>query len=102
VTKGLCGGGTLRTSPAGTGERRLEEGHSGAVPLHGTAVPLLTNGACTPQGGEIANSSQTCYYDGCLRFVHYEERGGGGTVDAEDLKSSGQKRPCGFDSHPPY
>jgi hypothetical protein len=47
VTKGLCGGGTLRTSPAGTGERRLEEGHSGAVPLHGTAVPLLTNGACT-------------------------------------------------------
>jgi hypothetical protein len=35
------------TSPAGTGERRLEEGHSTAVPLHGTAVPLLTNGACT-------------------------------------------------------
>jgi hypothetical protein len=29
------------------GERRLEEGHSGAVPLHGSAVPLLTNGACT-------------------------------------------------------
>jgi hypothetical protein len=44
----VCGGDTLRTSPAGTGERRLEEGHSGAVPLHGTAVPLLTNGACTP------------------------------------------------------
>jgi hypothetical protein len=45
--KGVCGGSLLRTSPAGTGERRLEEGHSGAVPLHGTAVPLLTNGACT-------------------------------------------------------
>jgi hypothetical protein len=39
--------GILRTSPAGTGERRLEEGHSGAVPLHGTDVPLLTNRACT-------------------------------------------------------
>jgi hypothetical protein len=46
VTKGLCGGGTPCTSPAGTGERRLEEGHSTAVPLHGTAVPLLANGAC--------------------------------------------------------
>jgi hypothetical protein len=33
--------------PAGASERRLEEGHSGAVPLHGSAVPLLTNGACT-------------------------------------------------------
>jgi hypothetical protein len=39
VTKGVCGGGTLRTSPAGMDERRLEEGHSGAVPLHGSAVP---------------------------------------------------------------
>jgi hypothetical protein len=29
------------------GERRLEEGHSGAVPLHGSAVPLLTDRACT-------------------------------------------------------
>jgi hypothetical protein len=41
--KGLCGGGALRTSPANTGERRLEEGH-------GSAVPLLTNGACIQQG----------------------------------------------------
>jgi hypothetical protein len=48
LKKGGCGGGPFRTSPAGTGERRLEEGHSTAVPLHGTAVPLLTNGACTP------------------------------------------------------
>jgi hypothetical protein len=48
--KRLCGGSPLRTSPAGTGERRLEEGHSGAVPLHGSAVPLLTNGACTQNG----------------------------------------------------
>jgi hypothetical protein len=47
VEKGLCGGSPLRTTPAGTGERRLEEGHSGAVPLHGTAVPLLTKGVCT-------------------------------------------------------
>jgi hypothetical protein len=45
--KGMCGGGTLRTSPAGTGERHLEEGHGGAVPLHGSAAPFLTNGACT-------------------------------------------------------
>jgi hypothetical protein len=38
--KGLCGGYPLRTSSAGTGERHLEKGH-------GSAVPLLTNGACT-------------------------------------------------------
>jgi hypothetical protein len=38
--KGFCGESPLRTSPAGTGKRRLEEGH-------GTAVPLLINGACT-------------------------------------------------------
>jgi hypothetical protein len=47
LKKGLCGWGTLRTSPVGTGERRLEEGHSTAVPLHGSAVPLLTDRACT-------------------------------------------------------
>jgi hypothetical protein len=46
LKKGLCGGGTLRTSPAGTGERRLEEGYSGAV-------PLLTNGACTLKVGGL-------------------------------------------------
>jgi hypothetical protein len=47
--KGLCGGSPLCTFPAGMGERHLEEGHSCAVPLHGSAVPLLTNGACTPR-----------------------------------------------------
>jgi hypothetical protein len=38
------------TSPAGTGERRLEEGH-------GTAVPLLTKGACTSRAGCVPNLS---------------------------------------------
>jgi hypothetical protein len=43
LKKGRCGGNLLRTSPAGSGERRLEEGH-------GSAVPFLTNGACTRCG----------------------------------------------------
>jgi hypothetical protein len=53
--KGVCGGSPLRTSPAGTGKRRLEEGHSGAVPLYGTAVPLLTNRACPLLGAIYAD-----------------------------------------------
>jgi hypothetical protein len=50
VTKGFCRGGTLRTSPAGTGERRLEEGHGSAVPptdkwcVHPWAMTRLTSG----------------------------------------------------------
>jgi hypothetical protein len=79
VEKGLCGGGTLRTSSAGTGERRLEEGHSDAVPLHGTAVPLLTNGACTPGSSRFDSASALCY---TLATIEYSasaliQRGGG-------------------------
>jgi serine/threonine protein kinase len=59
--KGLCGGETLRTSPAGTGERRLESGYSIAVPLHGSAVPLLTNGACTPSQAPLVKALSLCY-----------------------------------------
>jgi hypothetical protein len=43
-----CGGSPLRTSPAGMGERHLEEGHSGAV-------PLLINRACTRLVMQIAH-----------------------------------------------
>jgi hypothetical protein len=42
----------------------------------------------------------------CLRtFVRMMAKAGGrrgGMADAEDLKSSGRERPCGFDSHRRY
>ena len=37
-----------------------------------------------------------------LSAISVCQRGGGGTVDATDLKSVGVNSPCGFESHPPY
>jgi hypothetical protein len=54
LKKGCVEGPPLRTSPAGTGERCLEEGH-------GSAVPLLTNGACITNAAPIDEEIQKGY-----------------------------------------
>lgn len=37
-----------------------------------------------------------------LSAISLYQGGGGGTVDATDLKSVGGNSPCGFESRPPY
>src|SRR5438093_407340 len=70
--------------------------------VYGIAIlPDLTN-VISPHGCDrIASETQAsvCLHLTTPRVPRCPTRRRGGMADAEDLKSSGRERPCGFESH---